>query len=65
MVRYCTSRVPSRRNGVYMPTFVYGLIALATFGALGGVVWSYRDVANRHAEKARAYAAAHGRVDQH
>ncbi|MDY7544133.1 MULTISPECIES: hypothetical protein [unclassified Cryobacterium] len=50
---------------MYMPTFVYGLIALATFGALGGVVWSYRDVANRHAEKARAYAAAHGRVDQH
>ncbi len=43
-----------------MPTFVYGLIALVTFAALGVVVWSYRDVANRHQAKAKAYADAHG-----
>ena len=43
-----------------MPTFVYGLIALVIFGALGVVVWSYRDVANRHQTKAKAYADAHG-----
>jgi heme/copper-type cytochrome/quinol oxidase subunit 2 len=46
-----------------MPTFVYGLIALVVFGSLAAVVWSYRDVANRHAGKARASAAAQGRVD--
>ena len=43
-----------------MPIFVYGVIALVVFAALGFVVWSYRDVANRHQAKARAYADAHG-----
>ena len=45
-----------------MPTFAYGLIGLVIFGALGVVVWSYRDVANRHQAKAKAYAEAHGGV---
>ncbi|GLI28881.1 hypothetical protein ARHIZOSPH14_31230 [Agromyces rhizosphaerae] len=35
----------------------YGVIALVVFAALGFVTWSYRDVANRHREKAEAYAA--------
>ncbi|TFC43610.1 hypothetical protein E3T24_07260 [Cryobacterium sp. TmT2-59] len=43
-----------------MPTFVYGLIGLVLFAALAAVVWSYRDVANRHQAKAKAYADAHG-----
>jgi heme/copper-type cytochrome/quinol oxidase subunit 2 len=43
-----------------MPIFVYGVIALVVFAALGFVVWSYRDVANRHQAKAKAYADAHG-----
>lgn len=43
-----------------MEPFVYGLIALVVFGALGAVVASYRDVANRHRAKADAYAARHG-----
>ncbi|HSP75601.1 MAG TPA: hypothetical protein VLO31_05240 [Cryobacterium sp.] len=43
-----------------MPILVYGLIALVIFTALGFVVWSYRDVANRHQAKAKAYADAHG-----
>jgi len=48
-----------------MPTFVYGLIALVIFAALGVVVWSYRDVANRHQAKAQAYADAHGAHGDH
>jgi hypothetical protein len=43
-----------------MEPFVYGLIALVIFFALGIVVYSYRDVANRHRAKAEAYAARHG-----
>ncbi|MCY7289446.1 MAG: hypothetical protein LH624_14670 [Cryobacterium sp.] len=43
-----------------MPTFLYGIVGLVVFAALGFVVWSYRDVANRHQAKAKAYADAHG-----
>jgi hypothetical protein len=43
-----------------MPTWAYGVIALVIFFALGVVIWSFRDVSNRHAAKADAYAAAHG-----
>ena len=43
-----------------MPIFLYGVIGLVVFAALCFVVWSYRDVANRHQAKAKAYADAHG-----
>ncbi|WP_022885226.1 hypothetical protein [Glaciibacter superstes] len=43
-----------------MPTWAYGAIALAIFLALGIVLWTWRDVANRHQAKGKAYAAAHG-----
>ncbi|WP_025155944.1 hypothetical protein [Leifsonia aquatica] len=42
-----------------MPTWAYGAIALAIFAVLAIVVFSYRDVANRHSHKAAADAAAH------
>ncbi|MFE5671712.1 hypothetical protein ACFQ58_08890 [Agromyces sp. NPDC056523] len=42
-----------------MEAFAYGLIAIALFAVLGGVAYSYRDVANRHRAKAEAYAARH------
>ncbi len=42
-----------------MEPYWYGVIALAVFALLGFVAWSYRDVANRHAAKAAAYAARH------
>lgn len=42
-----------------MDSWLYGLVALVILAALGFVVWSYRDVANRHAAKAEAYAKAH------
>jgi len=34
-----------------MSPFAYAGIALAVFAALGFVVFSYRDVANRHSDK--------------
>jgi hypothetical protein len=46
-------------GNIALETVVFGIIALATFGALAMVTLSYRNVANRHAHKADAYAAAH------
>jgi protein-S-isoprenylcysteine O-methyltransferase Ste14 len=48
-----------------MPTWAYGLIALVIFIALGVTLWTYRDVSNRHSEKAAAYAKAHGNTSGH
>ena len=50
-------------GNVQAETFVYGAIAFVVFLALGAVTLSYRNVANRHAHKADAYAKAHP-VDQ-
>ncbi|AZH83647.1 hypothetical protein EAO79_12600 [Plantibacter sp. PA-3-X8] len=41
------------------PTWVFGAVALVLFAILGAVTFSYRDVANRHADKGES-AAAHG-----
>ena len=38
-------------NALPMDPVFYGLIAAAVFVTLGFVVFSYRDVANRHASK--------------
>ena len=43
-----------------LPLIAYPLVAAVLFLALGVVVWSFRDVSNRHSAKANAYAAAHG-----
>jgi hypothetical protein len=43
-----------------LPLIAYPLVAAVLFVALGVVVWSFRDVSNRHSAKANAYAAAHG-----
>ncbi|RJT84819.1 hypothetical protein D6T64_20615 [Cryobacterium melibiosiphilum] len=43
-----------------LPLLTYPAVALVLFVALAGVLWSYRDVANRHSAKAEAYAKAHG-----
>jgi hypothetical protein len=43
-----------------LPLIVYPLVAAVLFLALGVVVWSFREVSNRHSGKANAYAAAHG-----
>jgi protein-S-isoprenylcysteine O-methyltransferase Ste14 len=48
-----------------MPTWAYGVVALVIFFVLAIVIWSFRDVSNRHAAKANAYAAAHGGAPGH
>jgi heme/copper-type cytochrome/quinol oxidase subunit 2 len=35
------------------PAFVFGMIAMGIFLTLAVVVWSYRDVANRHEHKGK------------
>ncbi|WP_438352841.1 hypothetical protein [Microbacterium sp. CJ88] len=44
---------------VALETIGYGIVALVAFAALALVTLSYRNVANRHAHKAEAYARAH------
>ena len=46
-------------GNVALETVGYGIVALLVFTALALVTLSYRNVANRHAHKADAYAAAH------
>jgi len=48
-----------------LPIWAYPAVAFVLFLALGIVLWSFRDVANRHSAKADAYAAAHGGVSGH
>jgi hypothetical protein len=46
-------------GNVALETVGYGIIAISIFAALALVTLSYRNVANRHAHKAEAYAKAH------
>ena len=46
-------------GNVALETVGYGIIAVCVFAALALVTLSYRNVANRHAHKAEAYARAH------
>ncbi len=46
------------------PNWVFPVIAAAAFVALGFVVWSFRDVANRHSHKVKGSVHAHG-TDHH
>jgi hypothetical protein len=43
-------------GNVMAETFGYGVVAFVIFISLGLVTLSYRNVANRHAHKAEAYA---------
>ncbi|WP_427869028.1 hypothetical protein [Leucobacter luti] len=47
-------------NELPIPGFFFGVIAFVAFTAMAAVVFSFRDVANRHAAKAEAYAREHG-----
>lgn len=51
-------------NELPMPAPLFGIVTFAIFTALAVVVFAFRDVANRHAAKAEAYAREHG-ADQH
>ncbi|QCQ15837.1 hypothetical protein [Microbacterium sp. RG1] len=46
-------------GNVAAETVGYGILALLVFSALALVTLSYRNVANRHAHKAEAYAKKH------
>ncbi|MBG6213663.1 MAG: hypothetical protein LH475_10150 [Cryobacterium sp.] len=46
-----------------LPIIAYPMVAAVLFLALGVVLWSFREVSNRHSGKADAYAAAHGAHD--
>ena len=39
---------------IIFPSYVFGIIAGSIFLLLGVVTWTYRDVANRHANRAAA-----------
>lgn len=47
-------------GNIMLETAWYGVVAIVAFTLLGLVTFSYRDVANRHAAKAEAYAKSHG-----
>ncbi|NLB47225.1 MAG: hypothetical protein GX814_05730 [Microbacteriaceae bacterium] len=47
-------------NELFMPAPLFGLLALVAFTAFAFVTFSFRNVANRHSEKAEAYAREHG-----
>ncbi|MFD4957428.1 hypothetical protein [Microbacterium sp. NPDC058389] len=46
-------------GNVALETVGYGIVAVVVFAALALVTLSYRNVANRHSQKAEAYAKAH------
>lgn len=44
---------------LFLPAWVFGLIAVVIFVILGFMTFSYRDVANRHAHKTDKSGAGH------
>ncbi|MDY0909622.1 hypothetical protein [Microbacterium sp. CFBP9034] len=52
-------------GNVALETVGYGIVAVAVFAALAIVTLSYRNVANRHSQKAEAYTRAHANDVQH
>lgn len=47
-------------NELIAPAPVFGVVAFVVFTALAVVTFSFRDVANRHADKAQAYKEKFG-----
>ena len=50
-------------NELWFPAPVFGIIMFALLSVFALVVFSFRDVANRHSEKAEAFAREHGASD--
>jgi hypothetical protein len=44
---------------LFLPAPVFGIIALVIFAVMGFMVFSYRDVANRHSHKTDKSGSAH------
>jgi nitrate reductase NapE component len=57
---------PEALAPLIFPSWLFPLIAVAIFLALGLIVWSYRDVANRHSDRVARAAeradATHGTI---
>lgn len=49
-------------NPLWFPAPLFGVVMFVIFAALAAVTFSFRDVANRHSEKAEAYAREHGQA---
>jgi len=49
----------AEHGNVMLETVMFPIIAICVFGFLALVTSSYRNVANRHAHKAEAFAKAH------
>ena len=49
----------AEHHNVALVTVVFGIIASVVFLSVAFVTLTYRNVANRHAHKAEAYARAH------
>jgi heme/copper-type cytochrome/quinol oxidase subunit 2 len=49
---------------LFFPAWVFPLISVVVFAALAFVVYSYRDVANRHSHKVDGSASGHA-ADHH
>lgn len=58
-ILYLAAEESEHHGNVALETVGYGIVALIVFASLGIVTLSYRNVANRHAHKAEAYAKAH------
>ena len=54
-----TTLASEEGGNVALETVGFGIVAIVVFAALALVTASYRNVANRHAHKAEAYAKAH------
>lgn len=52
-------------NELWFPAPLFGVIIFVLFVVLAAITFSFRDVANRHAEKAEAYAREHGEAPTH
>ncbi|MGN6324688.1 hypothetical protein [Pseudolysinimonas sp.] len=50
---------------LFLPTWAFPLIAAIAFVVLGFVSWSFRDVANRHADREPFPAEPHDHADEH
>lgn len=64
---YLAAAAEAGHHELPMPSFMFGVVALVVFAVLGAVVWSYRDVANRHSQVSGArggdgsgHGGAHG-----
>jgi hypothetical protein len=58
LIAFAAEESESHGN-VALETVGYGIVAMVVFLALAFVTLAYRNVSNRHAHKAEAYARAH------